>query len=30
VIRLRPLPLLTDEVVRFFLSRSNSPIPLAP
>ncbi len=30
VIRLRPLPLLTDEVVRFFLNRSNLPIPLAP
>lgn len=30
VIRLRPLPLLTDEVVRFFLNRSNLPVPLSP
>ena len=29
VLRLRPLPLLSDEAVRFFLNRSNLPIPLA-
>jgi large exoprotein involved in heme utilization and adhesion len=29
VLRLRPLPRLTDEAVRFFLNRSNLPIPLA-
>jgi hypothetical protein len=29
VLRLRPLPLMTDEAVRFFLGRSNLPIPLA-
>jgi translocation and assembly module TamB len=30
VIRVRPMPMLSEEAVRFFLNRTNLPIPLAP
>ena len=30
VIRVRVLPLLSEEAVRFFLNRSNLPVPLTP
>src|SRR5207248_2832381 len=30
VVRARPLPMLSEEAVRFFLNRANLPIPLAP
>jgi uncharacterized protein involved in outer membrane biogenesis len=30
VIRVRPLQMLSEEAVRFFLNRANLPIPLAP